>query len=231
LSLGSRSHARATASLADLAATFPSCADPRIGGGANFSDQTCGGRYCRARYYHLGLQRFLSEDPLGLDGGLNVFVFVSNNPLRYIDPLGLKALICSRPLSRAGRAFGRHAFIVTDDTTTPAATLSLFPESGVGVPTEAGIGRGDDPNRPDARCEECRPKGKCGDVSECLKEASQQYPNVSYGWVGPNSNTYAARLARKCCANGFPGGLGVTIGTESPLPGDPVLPANPIEAP
>lgn len=140
------------------------------------ADAADGGEAVKAVRARPELQRFLSEDPLSLDGGLNVFAFVSNNPLRYIDPLGLKALICSRPLRGAGPAFGRHSFIVTDDTTTPAGTLSLFPQSGVGVPTERGFEQGDDPNRPDARCKECRPKGKCGDVSECLKKASQQYP-------------------------------------------------------
>src|SRR6267142_3517110 len=72
-------------------------------------------RYYRARYYHTDLQRFISEDPIGFDGGLNVFAFANNNPLLYVDPAGLKALICSRPLA-AGRVFGRHAYIVPDDT-------------------------------------------------------------------------------------------------------------------
>ena len=33
--------------------------------------------------------RWLSRDPLGEEGGLNLYVFVQNNPLNYFDPYGL----------------------------------------------------------------------------------------------------------------------------------------------
>ena len=37
--------------------------------------------YYRARYYHPGLQRFLSEDPIGFWGGdPNFYVYVRNSP-------------------------------------------------------------------------------------------------------------------------------------------------------
>jgi RHS repeat-associated protein len=45
--------------------------------------------YYRARYYHPGLQRFLSEDPIGFDGGdVNLYAYVANDPLNYTDPTG-----------------------------------------------------------------------------------------------------------------------------------------------
>jgi len=47
--------------------------------------------YYRARYYHPGLQRFLSEDPIGFAGrDYNLFAYVKNNPLLKKDPLGLE---------------------------------------------------------------------------------------------------------------------------------------------
>jgi uncharacterized protein RhaS with RHS repeats len=49
---------------------------------------TSRGRYYRARYYHPGLQRFLSEDPIGFAGGFHLYAYVENNPLLYTDPLG-----------------------------------------------------------------------------------------------------------------------------------------------
>jgi RHS repeat-associated protein len=43
----------------------------------------------RARYYHPGLQRFISEDPIGFAGGdVNLYAFVRNNPVTWIDPFG-----------------------------------------------------------------------------------------------------------------------------------------------
>jgi len=43
----------------------------------------------RARYYDPEARRFVSEDPLGLDAGVNLYAYCENNPLRLVDPLGL----------------------------------------------------------------------------------------------------------------------------------------------
>ncbi len=45
--------------------------------------------YYRARYYHPGLSRFIGEDPLGLQRGINLYEYVMNNPTGYTDPFGL----------------------------------------------------------------------------------------------------------------------------------------------
>ena len=45
--------------------------------------------YYRYRYYSPELQRFISEDPIGLLGGINFFSYVGNQPTRYNDPSGL----------------------------------------------------------------------------------------------------------------------------------------------
>lgn len=45
--------------------------------------------YYRARYYDAHIGRFVSEDPIGIDGGINLYVYVENNPVNYVDPLGL----------------------------------------------------------------------------------------------------------------------------------------------
>ena len=43
----------------------------------------------RYRAYDASLCRFLSQDPLGLGGGPNLYAYCMGNPLAYIDPLGL----------------------------------------------------------------------------------------------------------------------------------------------
>jgi hypothetical protein len=47
--------------------------------------------YNRARYYSPKMSRFISEDPIGLLGGTNVFAYANGNPLSNRDPLGLDA--------------------------------------------------------------------------------------------------------------------------------------------
>lgn len=42
----------------------------------------------RARWYDPQVGRFISEDPAGLEGGVNLYAYVSNSPLRYRDPNG-----------------------------------------------------------------------------------------------------------------------------------------------
>ena len=45
----------------------------------------------RHRLYSPVLRRFLSADPLGIDGGPNLYAYANGDPLAYIDPLGLCA--------------------------------------------------------------------------------------------------------------------------------------------
>lgn len=49
---------------------------------------TTGLYYFRARWYDPVTGRWLSNDPIGLAGGLNQYVFVGNNPVNFVDPLG-----------------------------------------------------------------------------------------------------------------------------------------------
>ncbi|NLT69051.1 MAG: RHS repeat-associated core domain-containing protein, partial [Acidobacteria bacterium] len=44
--------------------------------------------YYRARWYDPQARRFISEDPIGLNGGINLYAYVENNPLNRIDPEG-----------------------------------------------------------------------------------------------------------------------------------------------
>ncbi|MGH2541748.1 MAG: RHS repeat domain-containing protein, partial [Ardenticatenaceae bacterium] len=44
--------------------------------------------YYRARYYDPVLKRFISEDPIGMTGGINLFMYVSGDPISVRDPTG-----------------------------------------------------------------------------------------------------------------------------------------------
>ncbi len=55
-------------------------------------DDGSGLYYYRARYYQPRFQRFISEDPIGFNGGdVNVYGYAQNNPIKRIDPLGLES--------------------------------------------------------------------------------------------------------------------------------------------
>ena len=41
------------------------------------------------RYYDPGAGRFLNRDPEGMEGGINVYAYCTNNPVNHADPLGL----------------------------------------------------------------------------------------------------------------------------------------------
>lgn len=43
--------------------------------------------YYRARYFDPKLARFLSEDPIGMEGGVNVYAYAWNQPTISMIPL------------------------------------------------------------------------------------------------------------------------------------------------
>ena len=53
--------------------------------------------YMRARWYDPGTGRFLSEDPIGLDGGINPSVFAGDDPVNGSDPSGLECIFTWHP--------------------------------------------------------------------------------------------------------------------------------------
>ena len=49
--------------------------------------------YYRARYYDSNMGRFISEDPIRFSGGdINLYGYVTNSPVNFVDPLGLDAI-------------------------------------------------------------------------------------------------------------------------------------------
>jgi RHS repeat-associated protein len=59
--------------------------------------------YYRARYYSPAWGRFISDDPLGLGAGMNVYLYGYDNPLNFIDPWGLNSWrLCGGRLDYVG---------------------------------------------------------------------------------------------------------------------------------
>ncbi|MDD2565179.1 MAG: RHS repeat-associated core domain-containing protein, partial [Salinivirgaceae bacterium] len=60
--------------------------------------------YLRARYYDTSTGRFLSEDPVG--AGLNWYIYSNNNPITFIDTMGLDAILINKPVDSSANNIG-----------------------------------------------------------------------------------------------------------------------------
>ncbi|MFM6623632.1 MAG: RHS repeat domain-containing protein, partial [Dolichospermum sp.] len=68
-------------------------------------DQEIGLYYYRARYYDANTGRFLSEDPIGFNSeDTNLYRYVKNSPINFIDPNGKEALTIGGVLVAGGTA-------------------------------------------------------------------------------------------------------------------------------
>ncbi|MFG0515905.1 RHS repeat-associated core domain-containing protein, partial [Kluyvera intermedia] len=60
-----------------------------------YLDRETGLHYNTFRYYAPDMGRFITPDPIGLNGGINLYSY-GPNPLNWIDPLGLKCWSTAR---------------------------------------------------------------------------------------------------------------------------------------
>lgn len=61
--------------------------------GGVYSDDSVGLQYMQHRWYSPTLGRFMSRDPLGMRGGVNLYEYAGNNPLGFYDPIGLGQIV------------------------------------------------------------------------------------------------------------------------------------------
>ena len=61
--------------------------------------------YYRARYYDPAPGRFLSEDPIGINGGINFYSYVANSAIGFVDSTGEHAQL--DPHSRCAEVFAK----------------------------------------------------------------------------------------------------------------------------
>jgi RHS repeat-associated protein len=59
-------------------------------------DSETGLFYNRYRYYDPAGGRYVTQDPIGLQGGLNLYGYVGGEPLSVTDPMGLQATVLTR---------------------------------------------------------------------------------------------------------------------------------------
>ncbi len=95
-----------------------------------YADSETGLIYLRARYYDPAIGRFISEDPV--KDGLNWYVYCSNNPVMFVDPLGLAPGDPYKTMDEAAMNFGEEYYGASSYIRNEIGTLiySYVDESG-----------------------------------------------------------------------------------------------------
>ncbi|EON19882.1 RHS family protein [Cupriavidus sp. GA3-3] len=94
-----------------------------------YYDHENGLHYNRHRYYDPGTGRFVSKDPIGLAGGLNLNQYAPN-PISWVDPLGLA---CSQTRRASLREVRRQLGIPMSQQPTSQKMVPLTDSSGAWI--------------------------------------------------------------------------------------------------
>jgi RHS repeat-associated protein len=94
--------------------------------------------YYRARYFSPKFHRFLTEDPLGLAAGVNVYAYTDNNPQKFTDPRGLDLVIRYYPLGAWG--LGHVGVAVNTDGNDTVDTVAFGYEPSNANDTRVKLG-------------------------------------------------------------------------------------------
>ena len=101
-------------------------------------DDGTGLLYFRARYYNPSTGRFISQDPIGITGGSNLYLYARAAPTMFRDPLGLETLSLQANLDFVlGGGFQLSAGAYYDTSTLDFGAYSNFSLS-VGFALNAG---------------------------------------------------------------------------------------------
>jgi RHS repeat-associated protein len=158
-----------------------------------YYDSESGLHYNYFRYYDPSTGRYITSDPIGLQGGLNTFTYVSSNPVNRFDFYGL-AEICNVgiPFSFGiphtficanGQCGGKHGGYDWPTLYSPTSTI-----------------QDDLPDRSSASCSDV-PEKDCDPVSfdQCVAEKLRpRRLNEIYFFTGANCGVWIEDIILEC---------------------------------
>jgi RHS repeat-associated protein len=89
-----------------------------------YYDPETGLHYNYFRYYNPQTGRYITPDPIGLEGGINLFAYVANNPVNLIDLWGLSE-----------NQLGYWSTVWNNFISTSEAPISIIGHVGIGLLT------------------------------------------------------------------------------------------------
>ena len=103
-----------------------------VAGSRYYTDEESNLALLTFRYYDAALGRFITRDPASV--GPNLYAYASNNPLRYVDPTGLRAV------NNADKAIANVIYLLPDGSTVIDYTTVNIDDGGWRAKILCGFG-------------------------------------------------------------------------------------------
>jgi len=158
-----------------------------------YYDPETGLHYNYFRYYNPQTGRYITPDPIGLKGGINLFAYALDNPISLIDPIGLAVYYCSGKLREY-----YHAWVCADQKCAGLNPLDLWGR-GIVLPENFNKDYCDEIKLPSRCCDQDKFE-KCvnNEIGQALENKNHRYYFPFYTCLNWASDVIFKCLGQAC---------------------------------